>query len=108
MNTHLIPRALETALSCVVLSQPVLLPQAPSPPARLVVMSNPTGARIAVNGRNMDQLTDTTFVVPPGTYRIAVTGGSGNLNCLDRELRVTSGQEERLYCTVNGWAQPPR
>jgi PEGA domain len=70
---------------------------------RLVINSDPQGAHILINDRQMQQTTDFTYVVGPGTYKVAVTGGSGNLNCAQKSVQVTSGNTATVTCTAKGW-----
>jgi hypothetical protein len=73
---------------------------------KLVINSEPTGAVIAINGRNMGQ-TDNTFVVSQGRYVVEVTGGPGNLqNCSGSHAKavpVNAGNSVTVTCTNSGW-----
>ena len=90
---------LGSATSCT--SAPGFPTQSPGQPGRLAVNSTPPGARITVNGKDLNQQTDATFVLPSGKYSIAVS--SGTLNCPSREVTVTSGQQTTVHCSSGGW-----
>jgi len=71
--------------------------------ARLAITSKPPGAKILINDKTMPQVTDFTYVVSPGNYTVSVIGGTGNLNCADKPVSVSSGQEVTVTCSGNGW-----
>ncbi|MGB8771262.1 MAG: PEGA domain-containing protein, partial [Candidatus Korobacteraceae bacterium] len=64
----------------------------------LHITSKPPGANIVIDGKPRQELTDTTLVVSPGTYKVAVTGGPGNLNCPEKEYTVSPGQIVEVTC----------
>ncbi len=66
-------------------------------PGRLQITSTPTGANITINGKAVDQVTNTTLVVSPGPYNVLVTGGPGNLNC-QKNVQVVSGKTTVVNC----------
>ncbi len=90
-------------LRCVLLLPLALSSQMPPKPARLMIQSNPSGARITINGQSMSQRTDVTFLVSPGTYGVAVSGNDGNPNCAERKVQVWSGQTATLTCANAAW-----
>jgi hypothetical protein len=88
---------IEIALCSALLLAPALSSQSPVQPGRLVINSNPNGANIKIDGQPVNQLTNATFVVPPGKHQVAVTGGPGNLKC-DTPVQVYSGQPTEVNC----------
>jgi hypothetical protein len=70
---------------------------------RLVIQSLPVGAHIFINDKPERQVTNFTYVVGQGSYKISVTGGPGNLKCADRQVSVTSGNTVTVTCTAKGW-----
>ena len=97
--------AIRIAVCLAALCPPTLTSQTPVQPGRLVVTSTPSGAKITVNSQATKQLTDATFVVPPGKYTVSVAGGAGSLNCPDKEVQVSSGQSTSVHCAGTGWTQ---
>lgn len=103
MNLPRTPLTMRIVLRCFLLFPLALLSQMPPQPAKLVIKSNPSGARITINGRSMTQRTDVTFLVSPGTYGVAASGDSGNPNCAERKVQVWSGQTATLTCDKAVW-----
>jgi len=104
MRGRVIRSAIEASLCWALLGSHAVLPQSPNfGGGRLVVKSDPKGARIVINDRQMPQGTDFTYVVGPGTYKVAVLGGAGNLNCSQKSVQVASGATVTLTCTAKGW-----
>ena len=95
---------LKTALYCLLPLAGVLIAQTPKRPGKLTVTSTPKGAAIFVNGKQMGQSTDASFVISPGTYKVSVSGGAGNLNCAVKSVQVTAGGSIEVNCTSAGWA----
>jgi hypothetical protein len=99
---------LEAAL-CFALLLPAGSSQTPPQPGKLTVNSTPPGATVAINGEKMQQLTNFTFAVSPGTYKISVAGGEGNLQkCAGNNsisVQVSSGSQKTLLCAATGWTQ---
>lgn len=93
------------ALYCLLPLASALMAQTPKRPGKLTVSSTPKGAAIFVNGQQMGQTTDATFVISPGTYKVSVSGGAGNLNCPVKSVQVTAGGSTALSCTSTGWAK---
>ena len=79
------------------------VPQMPPQPATLVIKSEPTGAKVTINGTIANQLTNVTFVVSPGTYTVSVAGQDGNPSCPGITLKVSSGQTVERVCPGPGW-----
>jgi len=77
--------------------------QMPAPLGKLHITSIPAGAIITINGMKRNELTDVTLAVYPARYTVSVTGGPGNLNCLDKAVDVRSGQQAEVKCTDRGW-----
>ena len=94
----------KAAAYCLLPLAGALMAQTPGRPGKLTVSSTPKGAAIFVNGQRMGQTTDATFVISPGTYKVSVSGGAGNLNCPVKSVQVTVGGLEELSCTSAGWA----
>lgn len=92
------------ALYCLLLLASALMAQTPKRPGKLTISSTPKGAAIFVNGQQMGQTTDATFVISPGTFKVSVSGGGGNLNCPVKSVQVTAGGLTELSCTSAGWA----
>jgi hypothetical protein len=103
MSAHRISPAIKIVLCWIVLYSPILSSQTPGQPGRLVITSTPTGAKITVNNQATNQLTDATFVVPPGKYTVSVTDGPGKLNCPDKDVQIFSGQPAEVHCSATGW-----
>jgi len=104
MGRNRVRPATKIAVCCAAVFASVVVGQSPGL-GRLVIASNPSGARITVNGKAMQQATDATFVVGPGKYAVTVNGGPGNLNCPAKEITITPGQDSRMTCTKAGWAE---
>jgi hypothetical protein len=82
----------EAALFWVLLLPAGLPSQTPPQSGKLIITSTPKGATIVINGQKMQQLTDATFVVSSGTYRVSVADADGNLkNCATKNVSVSSG-----------------
>ena len=96
---------LKSALYCLLPLAGVLIAQTPRQPGKLTVSSTPKGAAIFVNGKQMAQSTDASFVISPGTYKVSVSGGAGNLNCPVKSVQVIAGGSTALSCTSTGWTK---
>jgi hypothetical protein len=107
VSAHRISPAIKIALCLGALCPPTLTSQTPVQPGRLVITSTPSGAKITVNSQATKQLTNATFVVPPGKYTVSVAGGPGSLNCPGKDVQVTSGQPTSVHCAATGWTQSP-
>jgi hypothetical protein len=107
MRARIIRRAIELFLCWTFISLSAVLSQAPGfNGGRLVIQSTPhTGANIFINKKATNRQTNSTFVVSPGTYWVAVTGGPDHLNCGGDggEAQITSGSVISLTCTTNGF-----
>jgi PEGA domain len=97
--------ATKIAMCWALLSASIPPLQSPAQPGRLVINSTPAGALITVNGKGMKERTNATYVVPPGKYTVAVSGGEGNLKCAAKEVNVSAGQETKVNCSVTGWTE---
>ena len=97
MSVHRMLPIIEIALSSALTLAPALSSQSPVQPGRLVIKSNPKGANIKIDGQSVNQLTDATFVVPPGKHKVEVSGGPGNVKC-ETEVQVSSGQPSPVNC----------
>jgi hypothetical protein len=100
-------RAIELFLCWTFISLSAVLAQAPGfNGGRLVIQSAPhTGANIFINRQSTNRQTNSTFVVSPGAYWVAVTGGPDNLNCGGDagKVQITSGSVVTLTCTTSGF-----
>jgi len=100
-------RAIELFLCWTFTSLSAVLAQAPGfNGSRLAIQSAPhTGANIFINQKSTNRQTNSTFVVSPGTYWVAVTGGPDHLNCGGDggEVQITSGSVVTLTCTPSGF-----
>lgn len=83
---------------------PIALFQSPGQPGRLVINSTPKeGAAITINGKAVQQSTNTTFVVPPGNYKVSVKSQDGSISCQPHDFSVTAGQETIVTCSGTQW-----
>jgi hypothetical protein len=82
--------------------QPAMLLQSPVF-GRLTVASDPAGAKITIDGTPRQEVTNFTYVVGPGNYTVAVSGGPGNLTCPARSVSVSANTEATVTCTAKGW-----
>jgi hypothetical protein len=80
-----------------------LWPQMPPQPGRLVILSEPAGAIVTINGKQVDQHTNATFLVSPGNYKVAVASSDGKLSCPEITLSISSGQTVTSECIPTGW-----
>jgi hypothetical protein len=99
-----LPPVIRTMACCLMVVMPSAALQSPGL-ARLAINSKPPGASITVNGKAMNQPTDATFVVGPGKYTVAVSGGQGNLNCAPKEFAIAAGQVKTVTCSSSGWSE---
>jgi hypothetical protein len=96
--------AIELSIGWALLRPPALELQSPGfDGGKLEINSVPEGANISINGKTAQQRTNTTYVVSPGSYKVAVTGGPGNLNCGEKSVSVSSGSTVTVTCTSKGW-----
>jgi PEGA domain-containing protein len=75
--------------------------QMPPQSAKLVILSEPSGATVTINDKKMNSTTSATFVVSPGTYVVSVAAGA--LVCPNITLTVTGGETLTRTCTNVGW-----
>jgi hypothetical protein len=68
---------------------------------RLVVNSDPAGARITIGGDAKGQ-TNATFVLNPGDYSVSV---SGSANCPGQTFHVSAGGTTTITCKDGQWSQ---
>jgi hypothetical protein len=80
-----------------------LQPQMPPQPAKLSVYSEPAGAIVTINGQQMQQRTNATFVVSPGRYQVSVINSNPRLNCPSKPVELPPGQTLVITCTATGW-----
>jgi len=107
MSVSLMQRAIELFLCLTFMSPSAALLQAPGfNGGRLVIQSAPhTGANIFINQKPTSRQTNSAFMVSPGTYWVAVTGGPDNLNCGGDagKVEISSGSIVTLTCTASGF-----
>jgi hypothetical protein len=107
MSARIMQRAIELFLCWIFISSSAVLSQAPGfNGGRLVIQSAPhTGANIFINQKSTNRQTNSVFMVSPGTYYVAVTGGPDNLNCGGEagKVQITSGSVVTLTCTRSGF-----
>jgi len=107
MSASIMQRAIELFLCWTFMSLSAGPSQSPGyDSGRLVIQSTPhTGANIFINRESTNRQTNSTFVVSPGIYNVAVTGGPDHLNCGGDggEAKVTSGSVITLTCTPSGF-----
>jgi len=99
---------LAAALGCLFLFPWLLRPQAA--PGRLQVTSEPPGATVTLDNKQMPRRTDSTFVVFPGNHMVAVTGKdkTGQTMRCTASLNISSGVTKSVHCTAKGWDPPVR
>jgi hypothetical protein len=78
-----------------------LAAQMPPQTAKLVIISEPSGATVTINGNPMPSMTNATFVVSPGQYTVSVAAGA--LVCPNITLKIAGGQTLTRTCTSMGW-----
>jgi len=107
MNPLLIRLAIKLSLSWALVPRPApLLWFQLHSVGKLVVQSAPhTGANVFINRKPTNQKTNSTFVVSPGTYWVAVTGGPDELSCggPGGKAEIAPGGVVTLICTKNGF-----
>jgi hypothetical protein len=96
----------KNSLSWMLLAAMGILPlgtsaQMPPQSAKLVILSEPSGATVTINGQKMRSATNATFVVSSGTYVVSVAAGA--LVCPNITLTVTGGETLTKTCTEMGW-----
>ena len=97
----LLKKKLQVAI--LLLLPAALQPQMPPQSGRLVISSEPTGAVVTINGKQMGQHTNATFVVSSGNYRVSVASVDGSLHCAEIIISVSGGQTVGRTCTAKGW-----
>jgi hypothetical protein len=93
-------------LCCLFLFPWLLLSQAA--PGRLRVTSEPPGATVTIDNRQMSKQTDSTFVVFPGNHTVSVKGKdqAGKIMYCAASLYVGAGATKSVHCTARGWDPP--
>lgn len=97
------PLVIEITVVFALLCSAGLSLQMPPQPGRLVIRSEPSGAVIRIDAKEMPQRTDAVFVVSPGQYSVGVSSPDGRLNCGERSVTVSSGQTLTMVCKENSW-----
>jgi hypothetical protein len=72
------------------LTVPTSTLQMPARPGQLHITSTPKGAKITINGAGRSEVTDTTLIVSPGTYKVQVG------NCAEKPISVASGEMKEV------------
>lgn len=93
--------SLEILLGLTLLCPPALSPQMPPQPGKLVIKSEPTGARITINGNIQPQRTNSTFLVSPGSYQVSVGVKGEKTSCSVILLKVSPGETVERVCPGN-------
>jgi hypothetical protein len=96
-------RLIELALFYLLVFPALLHPQ--MAPGRLQVSSEPPGAIVTIDNRQMPRPTDATYVVFPGNHTVSVTGKA--IKCT-ASLTISSGVTKSVNCTARGWDPPVR
>jgi PEGA domain len=91
------------SIASILMFSATLRPQMPPQQGKLTISSEPTGEPVTINGRHMNQLTNATFIVSPGNYRVSVASANGGPACGDITLGVAGGQTVTRNCTRAGW-----
>jgi hypothetical protein len=101
-------RLIELALFCPLVFPALLHPQ--MAPGRLQVSSEPPGAIVTIDNRQMPRPTDATYVVFPGNHTVSVTGKdqTGKAIKCTASLNISSGVTKSVNCTARGWDPPVR
>lgn len=94
---------LTLALCCVLLFAGLLRSQTPQPPGRLSVTSEPPGATITIDNRQMNRPTPSTLALSPGQHSLSVRGK--DIYCT-ASLNVQAGASKSANCTARGWDPP--
>jgi len=104
MTTNMALLTTKMTVCWALLCLPSTLFQSPGQPGKLVMNSTPDqGAAIIINGQAMKQLTNTTFVVTPGAYKVSVKNRDGNVNCPPHDFPVSAGQQTIATCSGTHW-----
>jgi hypothetical protein len=104
MSANMALLSIKMAACWALLWPTIALFQSPGQPGRLVINSKPEqGAAITINGQAMKQLTNTTFVVSPGNYKVTVKNRNGNVSCPSQDFSVSAGQETTVTCSGTHW-----
>jgi hypothetical protein len=74
------------------LTAPISSLQMPARPGQLQLTSVPKGAKIKINGAERSELTNTTLIVSPGTYKVQVG------NCTEQTVAIASGDTKEVSC----------
>ncbi len=85
---------------------PALSPQRPQMPGRLSVTSDPPGAGITIDKQLMNQSTNYTFVVSPGSHAVTVVAAALPKCAKPVTIPVRSSVVTLIHCTAAGWSGP--
>lgn len=92
MNNHKRLRALKSVAFLTLLVAPAASSQMPAKPGKLVITSDPTHAKIVINGTTISETTPATVVVSPGVYKVTVG------TCAEQSVPVGSGDTKEVHC----------
>jgi hypothetical protein len=92
---------------CGILLSAALLPsQRPQMPGRLSVTSDPPGAAITIDKQRMNQSTNFTFVVSPGSHAVTVVAAALPKCAAPVTVAVRSNIVTLIHCSAAGWSGP--
>ncbi|HIE52952.1 MAG TPA: PEGA domain-containing protein, partial [Armatimonadetes bacterium] len=74
------------------------LPSLTGPTGTLILDSRPTGARVFINGQDMQQVTPATFVLPAGTYQVVVITQDSRTG--EKLIALAAGETRRESISV--------
>jgi hypothetical protein len=92
MNNHRPLPALKTIVFLALLIAPAAFSQMPAKPGKLVLKSDPPGAKIVINGTTISEAAPATVVVSPGTYKVTIG------TCAEQTIPVASGETKEIHC----------
>jgi hypothetical protein len=95
---------LTLALCSTLLAAAAAWSQMPSQPGKLEVKSQPTGARVEIDGTVIPQTTDATLVILPGNYTVSVGASGSAPHCPSTAVTIRSNETKVLVCKGTAWS----
>jgi D-alanyl-D-alanine carboxypeptidase len=92
MNNRPLLLALRTIVFLALFIAPAAFSQMPAKPGKLVIKSDPPGAKIVINGTTLSEAAPATIVVSPGTYKVMIG------TCAEQTIPVASGDTKEVHC----------